>query len=82
MLIFWAISHPSISHQVIFQPIWKELSLRGHKVTVITPNPLKDPTLTNLTEIDISYMYEHMSELIKKSMITMDQNIFLDQEHP
>lgn len=49
---------PSISHQVVFQPIWKELSLRGHKVTVISPNPLKDPRLTNLTEIDVGFTYD------------------------
>ncbi|GJQ75390.1 hypothetical protein Trydic_g23565 [Trypoxylus dichotomus] len=42
------------SHQVVFQPIWKELSLRSHQVTVITPSPLKDPKLTNLTEIDLT----------------------------
>lgn len=47
---------PSYSHQVVFQPIWKELSLRGHQVTVVTPLPLKDPTLKNLTEIDVSYL--------------------------
>lgn len=49
---------PSVSHQIVYQPLWKELSLRGHEVTVITPNPLKDPTLTNLTEIDLSFMYD------------------------
>lgn len=49
---------PSYSHQVVFQPIWKELSLRGHEVTVLTPNPLKDSTLTNLTEIDLSFSYK------------------------
>lgn len=49
---------PSYSHQIVFQPIWKELSLRGHEVTVLTPNPLLDPTLTNLTEIDTSFTYE------------------------
>ncbi|XP_031328821.1 UDP-glucuronosyltransferase 2B19-like [Photinus pyralis] len=49
---------PSISHQVVFQPIWKELSLRGHEVTVLTPNPLNDRSLTNLTEIDLSFAYE------------------------
>lgn len=46
---------PAYSHQVVFQPIWKELSLRGHEVTVLTPNPLRDATLTNLTEIDLSF---------------------------
>lgn len=53
---------PSVSHQVVFQPIWKELSLRGHEVTVITPNPLKDPALTNLTEIDLSHLYNRNKE--------------------
>lgn len=52
----------SVSHQIVFQPIWKELSLRGHQVTVLTPNPLKDPSLTNLTEIDLSFMYAKLEE--------------------
>lgn len=57
----------SVSHQVVFQPIWKELSLRGHQVTVLTPNPLKDPLLVNLTEIDLSYLYRSV-ESIKPQM--------------
>lgn len=48
----------SYSHQIAFRPLWKELSLRGHQVTLLTTDPLKDPTLTNLTEIDISFSYE------------------------
>lgn len=62
---------PSVSHQSVFQPIWKELSLRGHKVKVITPNPLKDPSLTNLTEIDMSVAYEiqkRTDEKLKKTI--------------
>lgn len=59
----------SLSHQIVFQPIWKELSLRGHQVTVLTPRPLRDPTLTNLTEIDVSFQYEqtekHKSDISK-----------------
>ncbi|KAL3288277.1 hypothetical protein HHI36_002725 [Cryptolaemus montrouzieri] len=54
---------PSISHQIVFQPIWKELSLRGHDVTVVTPDPLKDQTLTNLTEIDVKFTYEVWKEI-------------------
>lgn len=46
---------PSFSHQCVFQPIWKELALRGHELVVVTSHPLKDPTIKNLTEIDISY---------------------------
>lgn len=52
----------SISHQMVFQPIWRELSLRGHQVTMLTPNPLKDPSLTNLTEIDLSFQYDNLED--------------------
>lgn len=52
----------SVSHQIVFQPIWRELSLRGHQVTVLTPNPLNDPTLTNLTEIDLSFQYKILEQ--------------------
>ncbi|XP_068918277.1 UDP-glucosyltransferase 2-like isoform X1 [Tenebrio molitor] len=58
--ILGAVFTPSYSHQLAFQPIWKELSLRGHQVTVLTTNPMKDPSLTNLTEIDLSVSYEIM----------------------
>lgn len=44
---------PSYSHQVAFRPIWKELSLRGHNVTLITTDPINNSSLSNLTEIDI-----------------------------
>lgn len=57
---------PSVSHQVAFQPIWKELSLRGHEVTVMSPNPLNDPSLTNLTEVDLGFLYDDLGELKKK----------------
>lgn len=56
--ILFVTSFPSHSHQVMFQPVWKELSLRGHNVIAITPNPLRDESLTNLTEVDISKLYE------------------------
>ncbi|CAG9769643.1 unnamed protein product [Ceutorhynchus assimilis] len=56
---------PSYSHQIMFQPIWKELSLRGHEVTVYTPSPLKDPSLTNLTEYDLSFSFEYTKQLEK-----------------
>lgn len=53
---------PSRSHQIVYQPIWRELSIRGHELVVITPNPLNDPLLTNLTEIDISFYYDFVDE--------------------
>ncbi|CAH0559942.1 unnamed protein product [Brassicogethes aeneus] len=64
-ILFFA-SAPSYSHQSMYQPVWKELSLRGHKVVAITPNPLRDSTLTNLTEIDMSSMYETIKKLVPK----------------
>ncbi|XP_022903760.1 UDP-glucosyltransferase 2-like [Onthophagus taurus] len=56
---------PSYSHQVVYQPIWKELSLRGHQVTAITSNPLNDASLSNLTEIDTSFVYKLIDEKYK-----------------
>ncbi|XP_045480633.1 UDP-glycosyltransferase UGT5-like [Harmonia axyridis] len=60
---------PSYSHQVVYQPIWRELSLRGHQVTVITPNPLHDNKLTNLTEIDVSASYKIFRDENEKGML-------------
>lgn len=50
--------HPSFSHQIVFRPIWKHLSLRGHNVTVLTTDPIRNSSLTNLTEIDLSFAYD------------------------
>ncbi|XP_018335026.1 UDP-glucuronosyltransferase 2B9-like [Agrilus planipennis] len=52
----------AVSHQKFFQPIWRELSLRGHNVTVYTPNPLQNSSLVNLTEIDLSDLYDYMGK--------------------
>nr|XP_023029679.1 UDP-glucuronosyltransferase 2B33-like [Leptinotarsa decemlineata] len=54
--------YPSYSHQVGLKPIWRELSLRGHNVTSITPIPWKDPSLTNLTEIDVGFVHKIAAE--------------------
>ncbi|KAF2902530.1 hypothetical protein ILUMI_03653 [Ignelater luminosus] len=54
---------PSFSHQIVFRPLWRELSLRGHNVVVLTTDPMKDPTLTNLTEIDASSSYKQWNEM-------------------
>lgn len=53
---------PAQSHQKPFQVIWKELSLKGHEVHVLTPNPINDPALTNLTEYDLSEYYELLKQ--------------------
>ncbi|CAH1993766.1 unnamed protein product [Acanthoscelides obtectus] len=57
---------PFLSHQVVYQPIWKELSLKGHQITIVTTHPLNEPELTNLTEIDVS---EAVSAALKTTSI-------------
>ncbi|XP_045455074.1 UDP-glucosyltransferase 2-like [Melitaea cinxia] len=56
---------PSISHQVVFRHVTKELAKRGHEVTVITTDPLpKEEVPANLTEIDVhDVSYKHWEEL-------------------
>lgn len=67
---------PSVSHQIAFQSIWKELSLRGHKVTVFTANAIKDPTLANLTEIEVGDGYTYMKESNFTTKINSDSTVF------
>ncbi|KAF2878851.1 hypothetical protein ILUMI_27315 [Ignelater luminosus] len=61
---------PSYSHQIAFRPLWRELSLRGHQLTVLTTDPMNDKSLTNLTEIDLHFSYElwnqRLGDLINK----------------
>lgn len=47
---------PSYSHQIALWPVWKALSQRGHNITLITTDP--DPSMVNITQIDISHTYE------------------------
>ncbi|XP_069686118.1 UDP-glucosyltransferase 2-like [Periplaneta americana] len=48
---------PSYSHQVVYEGLMKELHSRGHHVTVVTTDPIRDPSLENYTEIDVSELY-------------------------
>ncbi|KAF5307255.1 hypothetical protein FQR65_LT06971 [Abscondita terminalis] len=52
--ILGIIPMPSYSHQNHLRPLWRELLLNGHHLTVLTTEPMNDPLLTNLTEIDIN----------------------------
>ncbi|CAH1989793.1 unnamed protein product [Acanthoscelides obtectus] len=56
---------PSYSHQTALWPIWKKLASRGHKVTLITANPINDPKLSNLTEINIRETYKIWTPMYK-----------------
>ncbi|KAJ8959678.1 hypothetical protein NQ318_021869 [Aromia moschata] len=56
--ILAVIPSASYSHQIALRSLWRELSLRGHKLTLISPDPINDKKLSNLTEIDTHFMYE------------------------
>ncbi|KAF5287358.1 hypothetical protein FQA39_LY15961 [Lamprigera yunnana] len=56
----------SYSHQVAFRSIWRELSLRGHQITLATTDPINDSELVNLTEIDLSYSYKIWNKKLKE----------------
>lgn len=49
---------PSFSHQIFFQAIWKELALKGHHVTVVSPNILNDSTIKSVREIYVPQAYD------------------------
>ncbi|KAJ8981274.1 hypothetical protein NQ317_004010 [Molorchus minor] len=69
----------SYSHHQAVQPLWAELSLRGHSLTVVTTHPMKNTSLVNLTEIDVSQVQE-IYEKRKFSEIASDENIsFLEK---
>ncbi|KAG5898035.1 hypothetical protein JTB14_001746 [Gonioctena quinquepunctata] len=53
----------SLSHQITYHPLWRELSLRGHEVTLLTTDPINDPSLTNLTEVSLNFVYDFFKEV-------------------
>ncbi|KAK5638283.1 hypothetical protein RI129_012578 [Pyrocoelia pectoralis] len=77
--ILGIISFPSYSHQIAFQPLWRELSLRGHQVTTLTTDSMNDPELTNLTEIDLNFSYDAwtstLSDFVKSTQTNFIKGI-------
>jgi len=57
------ISIPSYSHQIPFRLLWTTLSQRGHEIVVLTTDPINDPNLTNLTEINFKSHYNLITKL-------------------
>nr|XP_023019040.1 UDP-glucuronosyltransferase 2B20-like [Leptinotarsa decemlineata] len=68
----------SYSHHSPFQPLWRELALRGHHVTVLTTDPQKDESLTNLREIDMSYTYEIYKKHNVSDLLSDDSKSFME----
>ncbi|PSN58171.1 hypothetical protein C0J52_00971 [Blattella germanica] len=56
-LILGVFPIPSISHQVVYHGLLRELNSRGHEIVIITPNPLNNSSLKNYREIDVSNLY-------------------------
>lgn len=50
------------SHQITYRGLAVGLHKRGHEIVSVTPNPIKDSSLTNYTEIDLSYFYNGFPE--------------------
>ncbi|KAL3288942.1 hypothetical protein HHI36_003386 [Cryptolaemus montrouzieri] len=67
---------PSISHQFNYHAIIRELVLRGHEVTFITTNPIRDPKLINLTEVDISIAYKMFEKFDFATLNRHSMNLF------
>lgn len=61
--ILGVITTPSFSHQLAYRPLWKELSLRGHQVVLLTTDLINDPKLINLTEVDMHDSYQFLSKM-------------------
>ncbi|XP_026825516.1 uncharacterized protein LOC105278060 [Ooceraea biroi] len=53
---------PFFSHQVVHRSFSLALLKRGHELVVVTPSPLKDPTLKNYTEIDMSHIFSRITD--------------------
>ncbi|XP_045507238.1 UDP-glucosyltransferase 2-like [Colias croceus] len=71
---------PSISHQVVFQPLTRELARRGHDLTVITTDPaFTKENISNLREIDVhdvSYNNNFKEEFVEQEKFGEKSNIF------
>lgn len=63
--IMFVMPTPSRSHQFALQPIYRELSLKGHNVTAMTVYPMNEPSLSNLTEIDWSHTHHLMTDVFQ-----------------
>ncbi|KAL6257119.1 hypothetical protein P5V15_012051 [Pogonomyrmex californicus] len=74
---------PSYSHQVAYRALWTSLSRRGHEVVLITTDPINDPSLTNLTEIDVHFTYKVLRKMdFVKTMDLSYMNVLYTQAWP
>ncbi|XP_017776621.1 PREDICTED: UDP-glucuronosyltransferase 2C1-like, partial [Nicrophorus vespilloides] len=65
----------SYSHQIVYRPIWRELATRGHDLVVITTDPIDEPNLPNLKQIDLKYVYQFLKEKYNFTNIMSSWNV-------
>nr|CAD7410702.1 unnamed protein product [Timema poppensis] len=53
---------PSVSHQIVYRAVMKGLALHGHEVVVITTDPMRDSSIKNYTEFDVSFTFKMFNE--------------------
>lgn len=77
---------PSISHQVVFHALVKDLAERGHQLTILTPNMMKTDN-SNITQIDLNGAYAsawkdlNQVELKLKPRTTRELHTFILKTH-
>lgn len=66
---------PFHSHQIIYRSLCLALNKRGHEIVIATPRPMRDPTLKNYTEIDLSAIIFFLEDY-RKNQIQMSPSKF------
>lgn len=69
---------PSYSHQLPFRPLWKELAKRGHEITLLTTEPIKDLSSENIKQIDLSGSYQVLEEFNTLKNIATEKTATLE----
>lgn len=67
---------PSFSHHMIFRPIYRELAMRGHNVTVINPHVMREKPLKNLKEIDVHQVYDVVKKMDLTKSLSKDATAY------
>ncbi|XP_056635353.1 UDP-glycosyltransferase UGT5-like isoform X2 [Diorhabda sublineata] len=72
---------PSERHQKILGPIWQELSLKGHQITIITPHASSNTEYKNITEIDVKeFLNGYSEENIKNNVMKSTMELYFSKE--
>lgn len=62
---------PFYSHQIVYRSLCLALNKRGHEIVIVTPRPIRDPTLKNYTEVDLSVQTFPLVEVFRKKQLQM-----------